>query len=95
MHLLLSFAGFCSVLPVVAISYIPAVVHQPQIASSIVQAITIYMVTFFALSKLPAQNAFYDHSMQCDVPGTFVASSIKRIVAYGTMSWNRVPGSSG
>jgi hypothetical protein len=54
----LSFAGFRRVLPVVAISYIPAVVHQPQIASSIVQAVAVYMVTFFTRSKLPAQNAF-------------------------------------
>jgi len=58
MQLPLSFAGFRRALPVVAISYIPAVVHQPQIASSIVQAVAVYMVTFFTHSKLPAQNAF-------------------------------------
>jgi hypothetical protein len=54
----LSLAGFCSILPVVAISYVSAVVHQPQITSSIVQAIAIYMIAFFALAELPAQNAF-------------------------------------
>jgi hypothetical protein len=33
--------------------------------------------------------------MQCDVPGTFAASSIKRVVAYRMVPWNGVPGSSG
>jgi len=57
-HLPLSLAGFCSALPFVAISHVPAVVYQSQIASSIVQAVAVYMVTFFTLSELPAQNAF-------------------------------------
>jgi hypothetical protein len=51
-------AGFCSVLPVVAISYVSAVVHHPKIASSIVQAVAVNMIAFFTLSKLPTQNAF-------------------------------------
>jgi hypothetical protein len=36
------------------ISDIPSMVHQPQIASVVVQAVAIYVVTFFTLSELPA-----------------------------------------
>jgi hypothetical protein len=42
----------------VAISYVSAVINQPKIASSVVQAVAVYMVAFFAFSDLPAQNAF-------------------------------------
>jgi hypothetical protein len=54
----LPFAGFCNALPVVAISYVSSVVYLSQIASSVVQAVAIYMVAFFSFSQLPAQNAF-------------------------------------
>jgi Ca2+/Na+ antiporter len=91
----LPFAGFCNALPVVAISYVSAVVHQSQIASSVVQAVAIYMVAFFSLPKLPAQNAFQDLSMQRDVSGTFAASRIKRVVAYRTVPRNSMPRPSG
>jgi hypothetical protein len=36
------------------ISDIPAMVHKPQIASSIVQAVAVYMITLFTLSEMPA-----------------------------------------
>jgi hypothetical protein len=54
----LPFAGFCNALPVVAISYVSAMVYLSQIVSPVVQAVAIYMVAFFTLLKLPAQNAF-------------------------------------
>ena len=38
----LLFCGFCSVLPIVSISYVSAVVHKSQIASFVVQAIAFY-----------------------------------------------------
>jgi hypothetical protein len=41
-----------------AISYVSTVVHQPKIASSVVQAVAVYMIAFFTLSELPAQKAF-------------------------------------
>jgi len=41
-----------------AISHVSAVVHQPEIASSVVQAVAVNMVTFFSLLEFPAQNAF-------------------------------------
>jgi hypothetical protein len=45
-----SFTGACNALPIVAISYVPAVVHQPKIASSVVQAVAVCMVAFFSFS---------------------------------------------
>jgi hypothetical protein len=47
-------AGLGNMLPTMAISDISAVIYKPQIVSSIVQAIAVYVVTFFALSELPA-----------------------------------------
>jgi hypothetical protein len=58
MQLPLPLAGFCSVLPVVTISHVPAVVYQSQIAPSVVQAVAIYMIAFFSILHPPAQNAF-------------------------------------
>jgi len=54
----LPLAGLCSIPPVVTISYVPAMVHQPQIAPFVVQAVAVYMIAFFATSHPPAQNAF-------------------------------------
>ena len=48
------FAGLCDMLPTMTISDIPAMVHKPQIVSSIVQAVAIYMITFFTISEMPA-----------------------------------------
>ncbi len=39
----LPLASFGDALPVMAVSYVSAVVHQPQIASSVVQAVAVYM----------------------------------------------------
>jgi hypothetical protein len=37
-----------------AVSYVPAVVHESQITSSVIQAVAVYMVAFFAFSETPA-----------------------------------------
>jgi len=81
-QLLLSFTGSGNALPVMAVSYVPAMVHQPQIASSVVQAVAVYMVAFFALLQPPAQNAFQDLSVQRDAFAAFAASGIKGVVAH-------------
>jgi hypothetical protein len=47
-------AGSGNMLPTMAISDIPAMVHKPQIVSSIVQAVAIYMITLFTISEMPA-----------------------------------------
>ena len=78
----LPLAGFGAALPVMAVSYVSAMVHQPQIASSIVQAVAVYMIAFFALLQPPAQNAFQDLSVQRDAFAAFAASGIKGVVAH-------------
>lgn len=78
-----------------AVSYVPAVVHQPQIASSVVQAIAVYMVAFFTLLQSPTQNAFQNLSMHRDAFAAFASSSIKGVVAHRAMPRNGMPGSSG
>jgi len=78
-----------------AVSYVSAVVYQPQIASSVVQPVAVYVITFFPLLQPPAQDAFQDLSMQCDVLAAFAASSIKCVVAHRAMPWNGMPGPPG
>jgi hypothetical protein len=78
-----------------AVSYVPAVVHQPQIASSVIQAVAVYMIAFFALLQPPAQDAFQDLSMQRDAFAAFAASSIKGVIAHRSMPRNGMPGPSG
>ena len=51
-------AGLGNMLPAMTISDIPAMVHKPQIASVVVQAVAIDMITLFAFLQMPAQNAF-------------------------------------
>ena len=91
----LPLASFGDALPVMAVSYVSAVVHQPQIASSVVQAVAVYMIAFFALLHPPAQDAFQDLSMQRDAFAAFAASSIKSVVAHRAMPRNSMPRSPG
>jgi hypothetical protein len=50
----MSLADFCNMLPAMAISYIPAMVHKSEIISSVIQAVSVYVVTLFATLEMSA-----------------------------------------